>query len=374
LPAGLALAFIQDGQLVAWRDGRLMTLAQDANLGEVYLSGDGRFLAYTLHRTLQEGSGFDGGVCSFDLKIAGLQGQGEKLSLDAQTLSLMISPVSFGCGLAARLAWIPGTHRLLLADQENGAMWILDAETGKLEPVPALNLPGVPFVSPDGRWVVIVSRDQVSAFDLSTASVRVLLHFPKPPSYAEGPVYLEPVWSADESLFWLAIPPASAGQKTKLWRFEPAASTASLLAEVDTSSKDVFISPDGKWIAYLGQDFPDAFALYLRAVDSPKAEKVYSGISGTASFLGWSPDSRHFVLMEDNGVSIFYKIGQPKVAGFALEDLNPPVPFRSWLTSDLFLTQTLAIGSISSRQVYPLLDTASSAHNDFPLSFDLVIP
>lgn len=121
------------------------------------------------------------------------------------------------------LSWIPGTHRFVFntGPQEYGGSYndlhVVNADTGEYRMILPPTGSGAPSSpdsgggltpSPDGRHIAMVTATSVSIIGVDGGNYQQdVLIYDSVVTYSEYNVFARPVWSADSSGIWIAVPP-----------------------------------------------------------------------------------------------------------------------------------------------------------------------
>jgi Tol biopolymer transport system component len=246
-----------------------------------------------------------------EIRAVASDGSGETVLVTRAQMDGLYSLESFLFRDVSGLAFIPGTHRLLLNTKavaegpgllKYNDLLQLDADSGALTPILLPEHGGDFTISPDGRRVVVVTPESIGWMNVDGSDPHPgVLHYTPVITYSEYQYYAHPVWKADSSAFAVAIPPAdplASPAVGSIWLVQVDGSPGTLLATV--SGEFFFSQFDAPAVA------PDlAHLAFLRETATPNVrELTLANLDGSGQTIvttdqvgwkGWSPDGLHFL-------------------------------------------------------------------------------
>jgi hypothetical protein len=298
------MAAFSDGESISVRiDGgppaQISTRGVILNLA---LSDDGRYIVYG--RSNERGE-------NYELRVVGSDGTHDRVLLDEITLdalhtldiALHIRP--------SQLAFIPGTHLLLLNTRavfegpglaKYDDLLQLDVEDGSLVELLEPGQGGDFYLAPDARRMALIKSSSIALADVDGGHRQPdVITFEPVVTYSEYAYYPVPRWAPDSSRIGLVIPsrdPLAPNPTAAVWIAPadggPAEQTAVLSGETffDQAFGSPLISPELLDLAFfrsVGQT--NDRELYLARIDG-SGEQLYA--AGNLAWAGWDPDSIRF--------------------------------------------------------------------------------
>lgn len=251
-----------------------------------------------------------------------------------------------------RYHWLPGEERvafsLLEVSEGIGGCcvyagdWVVDLESGHLERYDgeALTRPDQPpgYLSPDGRYQVIIGNTGLSLADSQGELIwQDLLTYPR----HYRPDITAPImrWMDDSETFFALVleveDPYEQGATFSTWVVPVDGNPAVQTGIYEGYFPDVYISPNNRYFAYWRAEPSSNYRhLYLAMIDG--SETLHYSSGEQLKFLGWNPDSIHFVWQSD-GHSLQY--GSVCGGSSALTDSQdvPVEPEIYWLDAKWYL-------------------------------------
>lgn len=203
---------------------------------------------------------------------------------------------------------------------------MLDTEAGVLSRLLDPGQGGDFAISPDGRRIALIRPKALGLVAADGSDLQPdLVTFPSILTYSEFHFYPPVVWKPDSSAFGAVIPsedPLAPEPYGEVWLVPADGSPATLLARV---TGDVYfpqlggrslLSPDLARLAFLRPTTtPNISALVLADSDG-SGETVYT--TGSLTWLGWGPNSRHFAYLEARNLVVGEVGGAPVPVGPAV--------------------------------------------------------
>lgn len=346
-PAVVALAAA--GDLWVWRNGD--AAAQRVAIGDAqnaWPSPDGTLLAILREPGSAESRA--NGPQSLWLSNA----DGSQLREIATSAELEADLGDTGTG--ARLGgvqWLPGSHSLIwqvspsVVDGFGGPMPTIirrvNADTWEKDVMPFELDRGVLSWSPDGRQVAVGLEDAVSLMDAAGKQIAYSPSIGAIVGYGEGNRVVWPVWSTNGQVLVAAAPQVNpfssgsyAGQDVPfdLVQFQPPDMSPQRLGQIngDLLSGPLF-SPDVSMFAY-----------HTGSAAGAEPDLRVSNVEATwditipdATFVGWSPDNRHFLFRPAEPDSLFVS----QLCGDAVQVIGSPESDADgpaqWLDAERFV-------------------------------------
>jgi hypothetical protein len=300
------------GSIVVYTDGGNVWLARAGEAARqltssggaehVLVSGDGERVVFLRRASPDTGT---------EVWTVRADGTGETVLITRDRVDTLYSLESFLYRDVSSLAFIPGTHRLLLNTRavaegpgllKYNDLLHLDAETGALTPLLAPGSGGDFTISPDGAKVILVTPDSLSWMNTDGTNVHPpAVTYAPVTTYSEYQYYAHPVWSADSAAFAVAIPgpePLTPPPGGTVWRVVTDGSAGDVAG---TISGDLFFSqfdapavaPDLAHLAFLRETgTPNVRGLILAGLDG-SGERIVA--TDQVNWMGWAPDGQHFL-------------------------------------------------------------------------------
>jgi Tol biopolymer transport system component len=336
--------------------GSPQLLASGAGLFGPQISSDGQKLAYQV--TVSEG------VTELWVVNANpAEGAAHLLVSDAEVPNADAANINS----VNNFQWLAGTHTLAFdtrymptggpfgpGEYINADLWTVDADTGTIASVLPADSAGFFQVSPDGHTIAISRGQGLDLVNADGTNYRQnVLSFPSIITYSEYIYRPRPQWSADGSLFTIAIPsadPMAADSSFAVYRVSVDGTVTPLANQpgnlVFGGSISPQIAPDGQHLVYsVGQADGSGDILHMLTL-VPTTDNLFDLRTGPIG-LGWSPDSQHYVyaVIPPGGANGFI-IGTSDATGNVLiSDLNAIRSLR-WLDGSnlIFIGQVGADG------------------------------
>jgi hypothetical protein len=282
-----------------------------------------------------------------ELWVASWDGKNARLLLADQDLPIEDLDAGYTTRRLGELSWIPGKNQLAITTFAipSGAqaslalpkfdLWTLDVETGALRYILELSSSQSPFYAPDGQQFALfefsITRDaqnSMSVFSADGTIRKTMLRLPDGIGTVGHLVLVQ--WLPDNNGL-LATAPAAAvtsnGNMTiTFFRLLPEADP---VATGQIEAMEFVWAPNGEWLVYLRRNAtaPDKLDLMLATGDGANPMLYTSFRFG--AFLGWAPDSQHFLYQVDGLVYLGSPDDEPQVLGNSASVFDP-----RWLTSD----------------------------------------
>jgi hypothetical protein len=305
LPLRFALNDTQ-GSLWVWEAGGMpQKLVDRDHIIEVRLSPDKQIIAFL--------SSAD--YINYTLKVIGFDGSNQRVLLSpADFLPLANTPDATGVKPFG-WKWTPDGRRIGFVSSPtfegpglvlNNDLHFVEVASGVREEFLSPGEGGMFYFSPDGSRLALVEPTSISIINTEgSGRLDDVLTFEMINTASEYMYYPTPLWSPDSQFLLAAIPPtqpfAESPADTRIFRIPADGSAPVIVNHVPSIFfEPVAFSPDADHFTYfeMGSVFgspPEG----LHLVSLPGGED--SLVSGSPSrFLGWSPDSQHFLFTQDS--------------------------------------------------------------------------
>ncbi len=301
--AALRVVFVREQQLWLWQGGTAVALTAADEDTKARLSDDGEMVAFSRQR---------------ELWAISADGSDERLLLGVSDLEALGTENS---ELAVdEFDWVPDSHHLLfntaLITQEvyrpTDDLYSVNVDTSQWRLLLPAGEGGWGFkFSPDGKYVALMTPEQISVANLDGTNRRTLLTYEQMYTYSGGSLYADPVWSPNSDALMVDIRPQDplgedAGEPVEIWYLPLQEGEATLVAEVDASPffHGVYISPDLTRLAFAQTAANDGQPadFYTSQIDGTDRELFYKGVGG---FESWHPDSNRFLYWQGEQRDLF---------------------------------------------------------------------
>lgn len=335
------VAFTKEGDVWLWREGsKAVRLTPFGDVRSLTISDDGRIIAFLRGQDVSQ---------TPELWAVNSDGSNFWRLLSADDLKAMVrdDPYALGAGFSG-LAWVPSTYTLAfdlmpiydgLGAQPQDALRLIDADTGAQHLLIAPGEAGDFVYSPDGGEIALITSNAVSLVIADGSNRRVNLVTYPSVGLGETSYRPYPVWAADSRSLRVVVPVTEEFDEVMtfaIWDIPANGTLPTQLGTVEASIFSVRLSPDLERIAFWRPHAPRSNLrdLYLAHADGT-GEAVYH-TAYALEFLGWAPDSEHFVFSETSGVP---QLGHVR-GGFApLADTGVATEVR-WVDTSHFLFVT----------------------------------
>lgn len=304
-------------------DAPAVQLTSSGSAESIRISSDGEKVVFT-RRPAADGPA--------EIHAVNRDGTGETVIAASNTWSDLYAAPTLLYNDLNMIAFIPGTHRLLLNTRgvpegpgllKYNDLLMLDADTGALTTLLAPESGGDFLISPDGRKAALTGPDSISLITTEGAVLRAdAITFTPVITYSEYQYYPIGQWLPDSSAIGFAIPssdPLAPDASGTVWRLPADGGPAFNLATITggfffTQGSLSAVSPDLDWVVFLRETgTPNVRNLLLAHLDG-SAETVYA--TGGISWSGWAPDASHFAFGLDAPMNL--QVGAPGSPAVAL--------------------------------------------------------
>jgi putative hemolysin len=279
-PKVLRVAYYKPGHLMLWTEGAdARQLAAANNVEQVRISDDGQVIAY-LGRNSR-------GI--YEIFAVNADGTNQHL-LAGQDYVQNIQP-------ADRMVYsdfAPASHTLyFVTDQYD--LHRVDATDGAPGPLFAAGKGGFFSFSPDSECLTLYHPNELVLAHLDGSEARVVYQYPEDFRYTMvGP---EIIWKPDSSGFYLvsASDPQDSQDNMTIWFIPVAGNPVKQMSY--TGPYGANLSPDGRAVVYLNYQHEPVDVHIVTADGKDTLLGSYASQSySNLVFLGWAPDSEHFLL------------------------------------------------------------------------------
>lgn len=323
---GIKILLVYEGRLFIWEKGQRRLLYEAPERTQPRLpsfSSDGSRVAFIL---------------SNELWLVNTDGSGARKLLSTDALEkigkIYENPPSQGYHVW-KYAWRADGRVILFTTGSNGQpipyplydLSQVDVRSGEIKTLLPAGEGGLPFSSPDGLKIIILTDKRVGAVNSDSSNSRWILDFDPILTYSEFIKFLSPVWSVDSRSFVIAVPPPDQWKQPdvplKVWKVPVNGPSPLVAAELLIPYQDLFISPDGKNIIYYNTNIrgsqsgsPYNPTVLLRSLESG----VEKDIGPAGSNQGcWSKDGR-FALMRGENKDYLLDVRSGSVTEFWMMD------------------------------------------------------
>lgn len=301
------IVFSKDGNLWVWSGDQPVQLTSSTRDYRPSISDDGELIAFA--RQVDD--------YHEELWIIDSDGKEERRIVSVADLDKIGGGVRDPSALAVTpydFSWLPGSHvlafntrqvfegpGLALLDDLN----LVDTDTGQLTFLLLAGWGGRFIFSPIGDRIAISTPTSIIITSSDGKEYRPILTYEQVITYSEYLYYATPQWSADGKSLWVAIPPADPLRQppdyTILWEISPGDGGVRQAGKLITGPfflDSLSFSPDLQHLAFLrdyGDPGENRQELILARQDG--TQNVIYLVEQLLRFLGWAPDSRHFLFM-----------------------------------------------------------------------------
>ncbi|MBL8094358.1 MAG: hypothetical protein JNL73_09315 [Anaerolineales bacterium] len=338
------VAYVRAGQLYCRLDGGgevRVTAVDGGSLQAAAISSDGAWVAYIIGVP-------DGPGDLFAIRVA--DAAGGTLTPTALANATNLPGSQPGDIVSARtIAFVPGTQTLLFdtryvpaggiqgpGEYINNDLWRVNVDGSGLSQLAPNGTAGRYAISPTGGHVALSSGNTISVLDLAAGSIAAAIEFDPILTYSEYAYKPEAVWSADGSVFTVAVPsvdPMAADTHATLHRINTAGieEPLGLIPGNFVFGGVIRVAPTGERVAYGYSDGTGAVsALTLQRLPSDPAP---GGVTiPEITWLNWSPDGARLAVGHRNVVANA-QIVEPDGS---LRSLDLPVIDLVWRGSDVY--------------------------------------
>ncbi len=162
---------------------------------------------------------------------------------------------------------------------------------------------GMFYPSPDGSQIAVVRPGQIDVIASDGSNKRTVFTHSQILTYSEAPYYVQPVWSADSTRLFIALPPTAAledpNPETEIWQVSADGALQQRMGTVAFAAlhAGAVVSPNTMQVAYLAPASGDASTKVLAFAlleDATIGDSLITDV--IVEELGqWSPDGQHII-------------------------------------------------------------------------------
>lgn len=384
-PDELKIVYLKEGNVWLWMpDQGKAQLLQEGNGYDLRISQDGQIVAY-----LKRVDDFHA-----ELWAINLENKTDRRLISVGDFDSFVSDVRDPNAVAIlpyQFDWVPGTHSIAFNNQQifHGPgvslfddLRLVNADSLAINTLLPPGKGGNFNYSPDGTKIVISTPTDISLINSDGTNQQYVLSYDQVTTYSEYRFYVDALWARDSTSLRLAIPPsdpmAEPVQETALWLIPADQTQAYQLGKVIAQPffiSKVTFSPDLLHIIFqreTGSPSENRVDLLIANSDG-QGEWIYqSGIS--INFLGWSPDSNHFIF--SHGENNIAQLGSLEVTAKPLTKSPAGILKVSWIDENYFIivrenisTMDLVLSSRDGDEI--LIDSFTGAIPLYDFSFML---
>ena len=271
----LRVAYYKAGQIMLWSQGaEARSVTEANNVERVRISDDGQMVAYLGRNS--------SGV--YELFGVSADGSGRRV-LVSQDYLQSLQPA----GTIVDFGFAPASHTLYFVTDQYDLRRVSTADAAPVSIFEA-GKGGFFSFSPDGQWMTLYHPNELVLAPLDGAGSRVVFQYAEDFSYTMvGP---EIIWKPDASGFNLvsASGPQGSPDNMTVWFIPVAGEPVRQMSY--TGPYGASLAPNGQSVVYL--DFRQQ-PIDVHVVTADGEDASY-GSFANVSFMGWAPDSLHFLL------------------------------------------------------------------------------
>jgi hypothetical protein len=304
------IAYIKHGDVALWTEGiGTAILTDNHDTVDVRISDDCEWIAFkrqdTEDASLQE---------LWVVNTSGIPEPRVLVSYDDLQEITPANPDTSRLGAALLdFSWRPTTHTIAYSTYVllegpgsalNHDLRIVDVDTLEKTTLFDKGEGGIFYYSPDGSLIALSNPENISLVNADGSNLQPdVLTFPKIITYSEYEYHPHPIWASDSNSMRVTIPPhdplGDPPQLTGLWSIPVDGTPAVQLGSIDAIGfawPNNAFAPDLEHIIYVKQ--VEEASTYHRELhyanfDSTNDE-IYDN-DQSMEFVGWSPDSLHFI-------------------------------------------------------------------------------
>lgn len=320
-PSELSVAYTDsNGDVWMWTTtGGSKQLTSGGGVQELMMSEDGTLIAFVRAPDFAE----------YSLWAINADGSNERQLVSKEELDQIVrGPISdedtlelLTGGSIYMFNWVPGTHNIAfttapLIDSSDSLftddLWLVNADTSDKKQLLEPGNGGLFYYSPDGTQIALSYLDRVSLVNADGSNRRdSVLSFTEVNTDSDTLFMPTPVWSIDSSQLYVVIPPEdpenNPDDPTAIYRIPVAGGQPTKITSVVTTAlTPVEFSPNMSYFAYVkevGDEDEGISELHIGTTDGSNDDVVQSA---QLSFVGWAPDSTHFLFALEGDTNIQY--------------------------------------------------------------------
>ena len=367
--------FSQNGKLWLWRNDVVKSLSDIDPVTPIIANGQSGQVLFTLHGNLLEVDPVS--VSIKELVNANSMQQGTPLptssveAISAVGIVPVTNNILFSTKPGEPISSLPDPMDLFIVQADGSEITqLLDPEEG-----------GVPYSSPDGKWLAVVNSGSIRLLSLSNRAILDVLDFAAIPA-SDGYMLPTPQWAADSSRFMVVIPPTDFANDlnaaTAIWQVTNAGQKTAY-PSAQSRGGAIIVSADLQFVIYQLNlsTVSDTFGEIHRVnIDGSRDAILFGGqlahligldASGEQAIFQFQ-DSPNPIRMEDTGTLQSHVI---------LEGLDADTLLSlTWMDDQTFLYQTaqtdtvrLWLAKFDGTTHAPLLLAENPARDEIPFCF-----
>ncbi len=379
-PPALRVVYTDSGNV--WLidgDSPAVQLTSSGQAYQVLISSDGERIVYLRQPPNQ--------AVPSEIRVVHSDGSADTGLISPQQWDALYPLGDFDHNNVSQIAFIPGTHRLLMNTRAFGNfpglfkyndLLQLNVDTGELDTIFAPDAGGDFTLSPDGTHAVIVQPQSVSlaAVDGSDLHSNVIT-YTAVTTYSEYQYYAQPVWRPDSSDFGIAIPsddPLAARTSGTIWSVSSPDGAATQLGQIGgdfffiQSGAAPSLSPNLDWVGFLRPGASSSSPPNL-IMAHPDGSALATYDQGQVRWEGWSPNAVRFAY--GSGGPFQLHIGVPEAPALQMGEGTD----LKWLNDDQFFYLEGATGNwtLARFEGGPVPKTLATPGGDI-VSYDFAAP
>jgi hypothetical protein len=276
-PTVLRVAYWGSGRIMLWTEGKGSRPLVDAmNVEQVRISDDGQVIAY-LGRNSRG---------AYEIMAVNADGTNQRL-LAGQDYLRNIQPAD----RTLSFDFAPSSHTVYFVTEQYD-LHRVNTDSGTPTPVLGAGKGGPVSFSPDGRWMTLYHPRELVLARSDGSAARVVYEWL--PDDGVGTMGPEIVWEPNSAGFRMVTPtgPQGSPDNMTIWYFPVNGNSVKQMSY--TGPYGANLSPDGRKVVYLyGQHGP----IDVHVVTADGKDTTFDSYTNVhPSFMGWAPDSKHFML------------------------------------------------------------------------------
>jgi len=229
---------------------------------------------------------------------------------------------------------VPVTNSILFSTLPGAALSIAQADGSGVTQLLALGEGGMPYPSPDGKWLAVVNSSSIQLLSLSNRTILDVLEFAPIPT---TDVYMFPVprWADDSSRFLVAIPPADFANDlnapTAIWQVNNTGEEIAL-ASIQSRGGVILFSADLNSVIY---------QLNLSSVSDYFGELHRASSDGSRDAILFDGQLAHLIGLDMKGsLAVFQLQDNPRSMKMESASSAQTLSILDGLDSDMVLSMT----------------------------------
>jgi putative hemolysin len=279
-PAMLRVAYSGDGHIMLWTEGEgARQVAEAMNVEQVRISYDGQVIAYTSRNSH--------GFC--EIWSVNADGTNHRRLVGEDYVQNILPAQSH-----ESFNFAPASHTLYFATDQYD-LHRVNADSGSLGLVIEAGQGGFFTFSPDGQWLTVYHPREMILAQSTGSAARVIYEWsPEVSVSTTGP---EVIWAPDSAGFRLITLTDQEGDQNSMtvWYFPVNGNPIEQWSY--TGPYGGTLSPDGRTVVYLN-DRNEPIEVHVISEDG--TDTIFGSYASQSyfnlHFLGWAPDSQHFLL------------------------------------------------------------------------------